>query len=422
MPRSTAVGAGAIMTPPPSPPVSESSSGPQTESLCKPVRVGNFYADTLHPDWARANARVIQRGWQQFQQHVSSTTQSGFHPEDRSTHPGYRALEYRPGNVDRYPKREKRLGQVFYCSPCGLPPLRYPVWVEGTESADLSGRFKRAVVWDERVMALEPVSTPFTPGRCDPRLDRLRGIRSLVFTTVIHPKLAITRNAGTDLYRYASYGGHLPMKAFHSLLVDLHRLHTLPGCGGAFLRDIKAENVAVPLKLHADLPTGPLPPLRIFDFEDDVVFGDELAGFTRADARGTAACLTEELVQGMYETGTNEGAATADVKDVTRQRTAFARAADNYACLLMVLLLTAEPGSPLQLVATCDERIDAVGPLPLGLMHAGNRNLFKPWIEAHVRSAYVDDIYALLTDPAAFAQTHPDHAPLARMFKLEASA
>lgn len=407
----TALDLGATMTPPPSPPVSSPAPDTHVGSRCTPTRIGNFYSDTLNRDLVRANAGVIQRAWQRFQQHVAGTTQTALLAEDRSTHAGYKALEYRPDNLQRYPARENDLGRVFYCSPCGLPPLRYPVWDEGAEYRVLSGKFKRVVTWDRRFLAMEPVdpvTQPFADGTPDPRLERLRGIGSLVFSTVIHPKLAITRNAGTDLFEYAQWGGQLPITAFHNLLVDLDHLHRLPDGGGAFLRDIKAENAAIPLALHTPLPPGPLPPVRIFDFEQDVVFGDELAMLQPVHARGTAACLTEGLKRGLY-------------LGPAARRAAFAAAADNYACMLMIILLTAGPGSTLQLSVTGAERMRVRGPLPPGIMRAANAHLFEPWLERHVHPKQVQNMRELLTDPAKYALEHPKPAPLVQMLRFEVS-
>lgn len=398
--KSTAIGAETTVTLPPSP--------SRIQKRCAPWQVGNFPSDSLNRDWVRANAGVIQRGWNRYQHRVASTDQQGVAEADRSAHPDYRVLQYRPENIDRYPQRAHQQGRTFYCSSSGLPPLHLPLGQGSVDDGARMGRFKRAAAWDARFMALvpmEPEYRPFIAGARDRRLDRLRGIPSLVFNTVIHPKLAITRNAGSDLFRFARCSGQLPITVFQDLLRDLDRLHTLPGCGGAFLRDLKAENMCIDLPPGQPLPSGPLPPVRIIDFEQDVVLGDELARLTPACTRGTAACLTDGLVEGMYA-GPEE------------HRAAFARAADNYACMLAVMLLTARPRSTLQLSVTCAERMRARGPLPPGIMRAANAHLFEPWLQRHVVPEHREDLRQLLTDPAKFAREQPDHAPLVQMLQF----
>ena len=412
MPIRPTIGMAAI-TPPPSPPpspiLSPHISHTDLPADCTPNHVGNFHSDTLNGDWVRANAGVIERAWRRFQQHVARTDQCGFTQQDRSTHPGYRALAYQPENLDRYPDRAAQSGRLFYCSPSALPPLQYPLRVEGGPDRTLAGTFKRAVTWDARFIALEPtdpVSQPFQAGAPDARLDRLRGIPSLVFSTVIHPTLAISRNAGSDLFLYACEGTTLPVSAFCNVITDLHRLHTLPGCGGAFLRDLKAENLCIQLQPRKPLPSGDLPPVRIIDFEQDVVFGNELASLLPTNFRGTRACMTDGLIQGMYC-----GAASL--------RPAFARAADNYACMLAVMLLTTRPGSTLQRSVAGAERLLARGPLlPPGIMRAANAHLFAAWLEQHVHPEHLESMRQLLTDPAAFAREQPDPAPLMEMLRF----
>ncbi len=397
----------APITPPPSPP----SSRTDIAAGCTPTHVGNFYSDTLNPDLVRANVRVIERAWLRFKQHVASTKQLGFTEQDQSTHPGYRALAYLPENVGSYPGRAKDERRVFYCSPCGLPPLHHPMPVAGARDPTLSGTFKVVTARNARFLALKPrkpVEQPFPAGAPDPRLDRLRGIPSLVFNTVIHPTLAITRNAGTDLFEYARWGGRLPVSAFRSVIADLHRLHTLPGCGGAFLRDLKAENLCIPLPRGEPLPRGPLPQVRIIDFEQDVVFGDELASLQRMYFRGTRWLLTEGLLQGLYC-----GPASL--------RPAFARTADNYACMQAVMLLTARPGSTLQRCVAGDERARTRGPLPLGIMRDANAHLFTPWLEQHVHPEHVENMRQLLTDPARFAREQTDPPSLMEMLRFQAT-
>ncbi|WP_282296199.1 hypothetical protein [Stenotrophomonas sp. PS02289] len=411
MPTIPTIGSDAAITPPRSPSLSTHTSHTELPAGCTPTHVGNFYSDTLNRDWVRANAGVIKCAWRRFQQHVASTDQRNFAKQDRSTHPDYRALAYLPENVDRYPGRAMQEGRVFYCSPSRLPPLQYPMRVGGTPHRPLFGTFKRAVAWDARFMALEPrkpVTQPFPAGAPDPRLDRLRGIPSLVFNTVIHPTLAITRNAGTDLFLYACEGGRLPVSAFRSVITDLHRLHTLPGCGGVFLRDLKSENLCIPLPPGKPLPSGPLPPVRIIDFEQDVVFGDELASLQPAHFRGTRGYMTEGLIQGMY-------GGTASL------RPAFARTADNYACMQAVMLLTARPGSTLQRCVAGVERIRWRGPLPPGIMRAANAHLFAPWLEQHVHPEHVESMRQLLTDPAKFAKEQTDPPSLMEMLRFQAT-
>lgn len=384
-----------------------------------PRRVGNFYADTLQPDWARANARVIERGWKAHLAYVANTDQRQHFEELRSTHPDFRTLVYEPENTDTYPRRMKEQDKwVFFCSPARRPSLRYPIaampGVRETErgiagnAATAQGRFKEELVRDARFIALCPVAAGRFEHRDEHRLDPLRDIASLVFSTVINGQLIIARNAGTNLFDYLNQGGQLPMIVFQALVWDVDRLHALPVRGGAFVRDIKLENTCIRLPSGEPLPPGPLPSAHLVDFEDDVLFGDELLQLRPEHARGTRECQTDALMRALYA-----GPAAG--------RSAAANALDLYALLLMMVAATASPGSDLQRAALCEHRrIPALDVHP-GAMHDGNKRLFEPWIGAHVQPEHRADVRQLLTDPATFAGRHAEHLALVPMLRFTES-
>lgn len=372
---------------------------------CTPDSITNisrFHADTLHPDWAEANARIIKRGWKRHLDHVSSTDQCQHFAEMRSTHPDYVVLVYRPEDTERFPQREAHLGKVFYCSPRGHRSLWYPVAEGAPPAVEVGGRFKRAAVWDHRFIALEPTDRPFAH-RDERRLDPLRSIASLVFSTVINESLIIARNAGTDLYAYLGNGGQLPLRVFQPLVLDLDRLHALPERGGAFLGDLKLENTCIRLPSGKPLPPGPLPSACLIDFEDDVVFGDELAQLVPAHAHGTRECITDGLVHGIYQ-------------GPVANRAAMASARGHYAMVLILLAATAEPGSALRQIALCKHRRLPVPDRYPGVMHAENAHEFEPWIEQHVVREHADNARALLMDPAQFALARPKDFTLGAVF------
>lgn len=373
-----------------------------------PHSVGSFHADTLHPDWARANARVIERGWKAHLKYVANTDQRRHFEEVRSTHPDFRTLVYEPENTDTYPCRMKERDKwVFFCSPARRPTLRYPIAAVGDagKAAIARGRFKEELVRDARFIALGPVAAGSFAHRDEQRLDPLRDIASLVFSTVINGQLIIARNAGTTLFDFLAQGGQLPMIVFQALVRDVDRLHALPVRDGAFVRDIKLENTCIRLPAGEPLPPGPLPSAHLVDFEDDVLFGDELLQLKPEHARGTRECQTDALMRNLYA-----GPAAG--------RSVAANALDLYALLLMMVAATAPSGSDLQRAALCEHRqVPALDVHP-GAMHDGNAELFEPWIEAHAQPGYRADVRQLLTDPATFVSKHAAHFTLAPMLRF----
>ncbi len=373
---------------------------------CTPRRVRNDFVDSLPPKRAKRAADTIGDAWKQHLQYVATTGQERHFEEYRSTHPDYRTLVYEPENTDTYPLRKEEQDKwVFFCSPVRRPTLRYPIAAEPEveNAATAQGRFKEVLVFDERYIALCPVKPRTFAHRDETRLDPLRSIASLVFSTVINKSLIIARNAGTDLFAYLDKGGQLPLGVFQPLVLDLDRLHTLPERGGAFLGDLKLENTCIRLPLGKPLPPGPLPPARVIDFEEDVVFGDELPQLTLAHAHGTPECITDGLVHGIYQ---GPGA----------NRAAMASARGHYAMVLIMLAATAEPDSALRQIALCKHRrLPVPDPYP-GVMHAENAHEFEPWIEQHVVPGHVDNARALLMNPAQFALTRPKDFRLGPMF------
>lgn len=367
-----------------------------------PDTISNDFLDLLPRKRALRAAESIKRAWKQHLQYVATTDQMRHFEELRSTHPAYRTLVYEPENTGTYPERKPDTW-VFFRSPEGRPTLRYPIAVTAAEEAvTAQGRFKEARVCDHRFIALGPVGAGTFCLRDEQRLDPIRDIASLVFSTVINQQLIIARNAGTNLFDHLAKGGTLPMAVFQALVLDVDRLHALPVRGGAFARDIKLENTCIRLPAGSPLPPGPLPSARLVDFEDDVLFGDELQQLTPEQARGTRECQTDALMCALYA-----GPAAG--------RRAAASALDLYALLLMMVTATAPSGSALQRAALCEHRQDPALDIHPGAMHAGNAALFEPWIEANVRPEHTEDVRQLLTDPALFACTHPERLMLAPM-------
>ncbi|MCT4541648.1 hypothetical protein NSY55_26485 [Pseudomonas aeruginosa] len=376
-----------------------------TVRSCTLRRVRNDFLDSLPPKRAKRAADTIGDAWKQHLQYVANTGQERHFEEYRSTHPDYRTLVYEPENTDTYPLRnEERDKWVFFCSPVRRPTLRYPI-AAGPEvdNATVQGRFKKVQVFDKRYIALGPVEARPFVHRDERRLDPLRGIASLVFSTVINKALIIARNAGTDLFAYLGKGGQLPLAVFQPLVLDLDQLHALPERGGAFLGDLKLENTCIRLPLGKPLPPGPLPPARLVDFEDDVVFGDELPQLTPAHAHGTRECITDGLVHGIFQ---GPGA----------NRAAMASARGHYAMVLMMLAATAHPGSALRRIALCEHRRLPVPDRYPGVMHAENAHAFEPWIEQHVVPEHADNVRELLKNPARFALTCPKDFALGAVF------
>lgn len=384
-----------------------------------PHTVSNEFLESLPPKRSRRAVESIESAWMDHLQHVANTDQKGHFEEYRSTHEDYRTLVYEPENTDRYPLRKlERDKWVFFCSIARRPTLRYPIVaapavteMEPSETgkgarnaATVQGRFKEVLVCDERFIALCPVAAGTFENRDEKHLDPLRAIASLVFSTVINGKLIIARNAGTTLFDYLAKGGQLPMIVFQALVLDVDRMHALPVRGGAFLRDIKLENTCIRLPAGEPLPPGPLPSAQLIDFEDDVLFGDELLQLGPEHARGTRECQTDALMRDLYA-GPGAG------------RSAAANALDLYGLLLMMVAATAPPGSDLQRAALCEHRqVPALDVHP-GAMHDGNQALFEPWIEAHVQAEHAEDVRQLLINPAVFAREHPERLMLAPMLR-----
>lgn len=405
-------------TPPP-----QNASPDENNNLrrrCSPYTVSNQFLESLPPKRSRRAANSIKSAWKQHLQHVANTNQERHFEEYRSAHEDYRTLVYEPENTDIYPLRRKEQDKwVFFCSIAKRPTLRYPIVevpaVSDTEqsedgkdarnAATVQGRFKEVVACDKRFIALCPVAAGTFEHRNEERLDPLRAIASLVFSAVINGKLIIARNAGTTLFDYLDKGGQLPMIVFEALVLDVDRLHALDVRGGAFVRDIKLENTCIRLPAGELLPSGPLPSAQLIDFEDDVLFGDELLQLRPEHARGTRECQTDALMRNLYA-----GPAAG--------RSAAASALDLYALLLMMVAATARPGSELQRAALCEHRqVPALDVHP-GAMHDGNKALFKPWIEVHVQPDHAEDVRQLLTDPAVFAREHPERLMLAPMLRF----
>lgn len=397
-------------TPPP-----QNTSSDENNNLrrrCTPDTVSNDFIDSLPRKRAKRAADAIKSAWKRHLHHVANTDQKRHFEELRSTHRDYRTLVYEPENTDTYPGRaNERDKWVFFCSPARRPTLRYPIAavpaVSDTgqrETVTVQGRFKEVLVCDRRFIALCPVKAGSFSHREEERLDPLRGIASLVFNTVINKELIIARNAGTNLFDYLDKGGQLPMGVFQALALDVDRLHALPVRGGAFLRDIKLENTCIRLPAGAPLPPDPLPSAHLVDFEDDVLFADELRQLRPEHARGTRECQTDALMRNLYA---GPGA----------ERSAAACALDLYALLLMMVAATAPPGSALQRAALCEHRqVPALDVHP-GAMHAGNAVLFEPWIKAHVWPEHTEDVRQLLTDPAVFVRRQPERLMLAPMLR-----
>lgn len=391
---------------------------------CAPHTVSNEFLESLPPKRSKRAVGTIESAWKDHLTHVANTDQKRHFKEYRSTHEHYRTLVYEPENTDIYPlRKEERDKWIFFCSPAKRPTLRYPIVAvpavteveqSGTGSeaeriATVQGRFKEVLVSDKRFIALSPVAAGTFEHRDEERLDPLRAIASLVFSTVINGKLIIARNAGTTLFDYLAKGGQLPMIVFQALVLDVDRMHALPERGGAFARDLKLENTCIRLTAGEPLPAGPLPSARLIDFEDDVLFGDELLQLRPEHARGTRECQTDALMRDLYA-----GPAAG--------RSAAANALDLYALLLMMVAATAEPGSELQRAALCEHRqVPALDVHP-GAMHDGNAELFKAWIEAHVQPEHAEDVRRLLTDPAVFAREHPERLMLAPVLRFSHTA
>ncbi|WP_313460215.1 hypothetical protein [Stenotrophomonas sp.] len=395
---------------------------------CAPATVGNGvvsddFLESLPPKRSKRAADSIKSAWKRHLTHIANTDQKRHFKEYRSTHEHYRTLVYEPENTDIYPlRKQERDKWIFFCSPAKRPTLRYPIVAlpavaeaeqsetarEAEKVATVQGRFKEVLVSDKRFIALCPVAAGTFDHRDEKRLDPLRAIASLVFSAVINGKLIIARNAGTTLFDYLAEGGQLPMTVFQALVRDVDCLHALPLRGGAFVRDIKLENTCIRLPAGEPLPPGPLPSAQLIDFEDDVLFGDELLQLRPEHARGTRECQTDALMQDLYA-----GPAAG--------RSAAANALDLYGLLLMMVAATAPPGSDLQRAALCEHRQVPELDVHPGAMHDGNQALFKPWIEAHVQDGHAEDVRQLLTDPAMFARQHPERLILAPMLRFAES-
>lgn len=386
---------------------------------CTPDTIRNAFMDSLPPKRARRAADAIKAAWKEHLHHVANTDQQRHFEELRSTHPDFRTLVYEPENTDTYPRRAKERDKwVFFCSPARRPTLRYPIAVGPTvremekrdagKAAAAQGRFKEELVRDARFIALCPAAAGSFEHRDEQRLDPLRDIASLVFSTVINGQLIIARNAGTNLFDYLNQGGQLPMIVFQALVCDVDRLHALPVRGGAFVRDIKLENACIRLPAGEPLPPGPLPSVHLVDFEDDVLFGDELLQLRPEHARGTRECQTDALMRALYA-GPAAGRGVA------------ANALDLYALLLMMVAATAPPWSDLQRAALCEHRQTPALDVHPGAMHDGNKSLFEPWISTHVQPEHRADVRQLLTDPATFAGRHAGHLALAPMLRFTES-
>lgn len=392
------------------PPQKASHDENNNQRRCAPGRVRNGsvsddFLESLPPKRAKRAADSIKRAWKDHLKHVANTTQERHFEEYRSTHEDYRTLVYEPENKDVYPLRKKEQDKwVFFCSIAKRPTLRYPIASVPAVNAIKQGRFKELLTLDKGCVALCPVAGGTFEHRDEMRLDPLRVIASLVFSAVINEKLIVARNAGTTLFDYLDKGGQLPMIVFQPLVLDVDRLHTLDVRGGAFVRDIKLENTCIRLPAGEPLPPGPLPPARLIDFEDDVLFGDELSALNRGQERGTRECQTEDLMNDLFE-GPEEG------------RRAAAAALDLYALLLMIVGATAPPGSNLRRATLCEHRQVPELDVHPGAMHDGNQALFKPWIEAHVQAEHAEDVRQLLINPAVFAREHPERLMLAPMLR-----
>ncbi|WNH53902.1 hypothetical protein [Stenotrophomonas oahuensis] len=411
--------------PKPAPAVRSTTPSPQNASHDEnnnlrrraPDTVGNGvvrddFLESFPPKRAKRAADSIKSAWKDHLKHVANTNQERHFEEYRSTHEDYRTLAYEPENTDVYPLRKLEQDKwVFFCSIAKRPTLRYPIVempVESEKAVTVQGRFKDLQTLDDKYVALRPVADGTFMHRDEKRLDPLRATASLVFSAVINEKLIIARNAGTTLFDYLAKGGQLPMIVFQALVQDVDRLHALDVRGGAFVRDIKLENTCIRLPAGEPLPSGPLPSARLIDFEDDVLFGDELLQLRPEHARGTRECQTNALMQDLYA-GPGAG------------RSAAANALDLYALLLMVVAATAPPGSDLQRAALCEHRqIPALDVHP-GAMHDGNADLFRPWLEANVQAKHAEDILHLLTNPAVFARKHPERLTLAPMLRFAES-
>ncbi len=382
-----------------------------------PDTVSNEFLESLPPKRSKRAAMTIESAWVGHLKYVANTDQTRHFKEYRSTHEHYRTLVYEPENTDVHPLRKKERDKwVFFCSIARRPTLRYPIVAAPTVTAEeqgetgkdakndatVRGRFKEVLACDKRFIALCPVAGGTFEHRNEKRLDPLRAVASLVFSTVINGKLVIAKNAGSTLFDYLAKGGQLPMIVFQTLVLDVDRMHALPVRGGAFLRDIKLENTCIRLPAGEPVPPGPVPSAQLIDFEDDVLFGDELLQLRPEHARGTRECQTDALMRDLYAgPGVGRGAA--------------ASALDLYALLLMMVAATAPPGSDLQRAALCEHRqVPALDVHP-GAMHGGNKVLFKPWVEAHVRPEHAENVRQLLTNPAVFARQHPKRLMLAPM-------
>jgi hypothetical protein len=310
--------------------------------------IGNFHTDTLPPALVQACGRRVLDAWR--------------------TYRGY------PASGDAPMKKDARPSQP------------------------LAGSAKRCRVWDSAFVTLSPAKPGqrFPPPQWGDRMGPLRHLESLVFNRVIHRSLMIAPYAGPNLWEFCRQGQSVDIDAFRPAAADLHAMHTLKERGGAFARDIKPENACV-------LP-GPDPQVRIIDFEQDVVFGEELKYLRPRQYRGTELYQTAGLVDGVF-------------KGPAALRPAHACAADDYAFTMTLIFATAAPGSALRKAVSSIEYSPTGNRYP-GVMHAGNAALFDPWIEQHVLPPYRTDIRALLTDPAAFAVAQPQRTPLVEMIRF----
>jgi hypothetical protein len=358
------------------------------------THVRNFYSDTLDRRLAHLCARRIQHAWSNFRTHVRTTAA-------RCLDSTRARVNYRADNMDRFPKREANYGREFYPSLIKAPRLQYPVWNPDTGTETFGTN--KVCFTDAHFVALQPRdgAEAFTACRLQPYRSLFDRFPSLVFNTVVDASLMVAPNVGRDLFDFLASGKVLPLDAFAGICSDITHLHAMKERGGAYFRDLKPENICV----------SATPPhrLSIIDFQDTLLFGEELPFLHMGLKRGTDVYQTPGLVSGLY---------TGEVENRAR----YAEAADLYTLLLSIIAGTADTAW-LRYEAGCNGRHhmkQARLPLPPGVMHPGNDAHFSPWIARHVYPAYWSDIRLLLTDPAQFARRRQTQGTLLQMLRFRA--
>ncbi len=253
---------------------------------------------------------------------------------------------------------------------------------------------KAQVIRPSRFVSLTPVEKESNFSR-EGKVNNndLRGTSTIIYNRVVDDRLMIAPDAGKEVMQISPDGYITELKtlkfsAFQQALKDLEKLHNRK----TFLIDITPRNMAYKEEQNQ---------VNLIDIDGRM---SQSSGYDKINfGSGTS---TKELLE--HYDSLSEKPGKAALEKLHELLTIW----DNYAFLASSIMITTENPALQDAIIAPEEVDEDSGLVKGGLLNERNSDLFKTWINGHVKEEYRKDIDTLLRNPGNFFLNPPDSWPL----------